>query len=69
MGQEGMKKFGDLYAECCEPSQHQLFAFNPHQSYVQEEWIKADPSFWKPTPLLLLRRRMPRKRNRIRRTS
>src|SRR6266436_2963859 len=51
MGQEGMKKFGDLYAECCEPSQHQLFAFNPHQSYVQEEWIKADPSFWKPTPV------------------
>ena len=48
MGEDGMKKFGDLYAECCESSQHQLFAFNPHQSYVQEEWIKADPSFWKP---------------------
>ena len=51
MGEDGMKKFGDLYAECCEPSQHQLFAFNPHQSYVQEEWIKADPSFWKPKPI------------------
>jgi hypothetical protein len=51
MGEEGLKKFGDLYAECCDPSQHQLFAFNPHQSYVQEEWIKADPSFWKPTPV------------------
>jgi hypothetical protein len=51
MGEEGLKKFGDLYAECCEASQHQLFAFNPHQSYVQDEWIKADPSFWKPTPL------------------
>ena len=51
MGEEGLKKFGDLYAECCEASQHQLFAFNPHQSYVQEEWIKADPSFWKPTPV------------------
>jgi hypothetical protein len=51
MGQDGMKKFGDLYAECCEGSQHQLFAFNPHQSYVQEEWIRADPAFWKPKPV------------------
>ena len=48
MGEDGMKKFGELYAECCEVAQNQLFAFNPHQSYVQEEWIKADPSFWKP---------------------
>jgi hypothetical protein len=51
MGEDGMKKFGDLYAECCEASQDQLFAFNPHQSYVQEEWIKADPDFWKPKPV------------------
>jgi hypothetical protein len=51
MGEDGMKKFGDLYAECCEASQDQLFAFNPHQSYVQEEWIKADPNFWKPKPV------------------
>jgi hypothetical protein len=48
MGEDGMKKFGEMYAECCEASQDQLFAFNPHQSYLQEEWIKADPSFWKP---------------------
>ncbi len=48
MGEDGLKKFGELYAECCEVAQNQLFAFNPHQSYVQEEWIKADPSFWKP---------------------
>jgi hypothetical protein len=27
-----------------------LFAFSPHQSYVQEEWIKADPYFSKPKP-------------------
>ena len=51
MGEEGMKKFGELYAECCEASQHQLFAFSARQSYVQDEWIKADPEFWKPKPL------------------
>jgi hypothetical protein len=48
MGEEGMKKLEELYAECCEVAQTQLFAFNPHQSYVKEEWIKADPDFWKP---------------------
>jgi len=46
MGDDGMKKLDELYAECCEPAQQQLFAFNPHQSYVQDEWIKADPDFW-----------------------
>jgi hypothetical protein len=48
MGEEGMKKLNELFAACVESSQQQLFAFNPHMSYVQEEWIKADPEFWKP---------------------
>jgi len=48
MGEDGMKKLDELYAECCEPAQQQLFAFNPRQSYVQDDWIKADPEFWKP---------------------
>ncbi len=47
MGEDGMKHFEELYAECCEAAQIQLFAFNAHQSYVPDEWIKADP-FWKP---------------------
>jgi hypothetical protein len=47
MGEDGMKKLDDLYAECCEPSQHQLFAFSSAQSYVQDDWIKASPDFWK----------------------
>ncbi len=48
VGEEGMKKLNELFAECCEATQQQLFAINPHQSYVQDEWIKADPDFWKP---------------------
>lgn len=48
MGEDGMKKFDELYAECCEAAQQQLFAFSAEQSYVKDEWIKADPSFWKP---------------------
>ncbi|MBZ5660481.1 MAG: hypothetical protein LAO08_08750 [Acidobacteriia bacterium] len=51
MGEDGMKKFADLYAECCELSQHQLFAFSSAQSYVPDEWIKASPDFWKRKPV------------------
>ena len=48
MGAEGMKKLEELVAASIESEQHQLFAFNPHMSYVADEWIKADPDFWKP---------------------
>lgn len=48
MGEEGMKKLDELFASCVESTQQQLFAFNPHMSYVKDEWIKADPDFWKP---------------------
>ncbi len=50
LGEEGMKKLSHLIAECVESSQHELFQFDPHMSYVPEEWIKSDPQFWKPKP-------------------
>ncbi len=48
LGEDGMKKLDELYAASVESSQQQLFAFNPHMSYVKDEWTKADPEFWKP---------------------
>ena len=48
MGAEGGKKAADLFAAAIETSQTNLFIFNPRISYVQDEWIKADPDFWKP---------------------
>ena len=48
MGEEGLKKFSELLAGAIEFSQHNLFAFTPSMSYVSDEWIKADPNFWKP---------------------
>jgi hypothetical protein len=48
MGEEGMKKLEDLAASCLLSSQTNLFAFNPKISYPPDEWIKADPAFWKP---------------------
>jgi hypothetical protein len=50
MGEDGMKKLSELVAACVESSQHQLFAFNPHMSYVSEEWIKSSPDFWNVKP-------------------
>jgi len=48
MGEDWMKKAGELAASCVEESQNNLFMFNPKMSYVSDQWIKADPSFWKP---------------------
>jgi hypothetical protein len=48
IGADGMKKLDELIAASVESSLHQLFAFNPHMSYVLDDWIKADPDFWKP---------------------
>jgi hypothetical protein len=48
MGEDGMKKLGELSGAALQSSLSQLFAFNPRMSYVSDEWIKADPGFWKP---------------------
>jgi len=48
LGESGMKKLSELAAACIESSQTNLFQFNPKMSYPAEEWIKADPDFWKP---------------------
>lgn len=47
MGEDGMKKFTELYASSVDTSEQQLFAVNPAMSYVSDEWIKASPDFWK----------------------
>jgi hypothetical protein len=48
LGKDGMKKLDELAAVAIESSQHNLFAFNPRMSYVADEWVKADPDYWKP---------------------
>jgi hypothetical protein len=48
MGEDGMKKLSELSASTIEFSQHNLFSFTPAMSYPPDEWIKADPDFWKP---------------------
>jgi len=48
MGEDGMKKLGELEREAVETTQTNLFAFNPKMSYASPDWVKADPDFWKP---------------------
>jgi hypothetical protein len=48
MGEAGMKRLSELSAAAIEASQINLFAFNPRMSYPADEWVKADPEFWKP---------------------
>ena len=48
MGEPGMRILSELVAASVESSQHQIFAVNPHMSYVPESWTKSDPDFWKP---------------------
>lgn len=48
MGKDGMKKLSELSASAIEESMTNLFVFSPKKSYVGEDWVKADPDFWKP---------------------
>lgn len=52
MGEDGMKKFHELIQSTIESADSELFSFNPRQSYAPEDWIKADPGFWKPKPAM-----------------
>ena len=46
LGEDGLKQLDKLVQDSIESSEHNLYQFNPRQSYVSAEWIKED-SFWK----------------------
>jgi hypothetical protein len=48
LGADGLKRLAELEAACVEHSQRNLFQFSPKMSYPPDEWVKADPDFWKP---------------------
>jgi len=50
LGEEGMKKIDELFAACVDSSETQIFAFAPQMSYPPDEFVKADPDFWKSKP-------------------
>lgn len=48
LGEDGLKKLDELFAAAVESSESQFFSFSPAMSYPTDEWVKADPEFWKP---------------------
>ncbi|MGA2635136.1 MAG: hypothetical protein ABSF16_12950 [Terracidiphilus sp.] len=48
IGEDEWRKIDKLYGECVESAHTELFSINPRQSYPPEEWVAADPAFWKP---------------------
>ena len=52
LGPDGVKEFRALFASAVDTSYSQLFSINPKQSYPPEEWVKNDPDFWKPKPVM-----------------
>jgi hypothetical protein len=50
LGESEMKKLNELITASIESQMNNLFAINPKMSYPPDEWIKAEPSFWKPKP-------------------
>lgn len=49
MGADRLKKLADLEASCVESVESNLFEFAPKMSYVPDRWIEANPTFWKST--------------------
>jgi hypothetical protein len=52
------KKIRELRAASVESERVEMYSVNPAQSYVSEDWIKAD-SFWKPKPATAAKKTTP----------
>ena len=48
LGEDGMKRLEELESAAIESNHTNLFQFSPSMSYPRDEWVKADPDFWKP---------------------
>ena len=47
LGEAGLQKLRELTESCIASSEDNLFMMNPKISYPSDEWVKANPSFWK----------------------
>ena len=48
LSDDDKKRIRDLRAASVESERVELYSVNPAQSYVTDDWISADPEFWKP---------------------
>lgn len=45
MGEDGMKRLGELMASAVDKATIQLYVINPSQSYPPQDWVNAAPDF------------------------
>ena len=50
LSDDDKKKIRDLRAASIETERVELYSVNPAQSYAPDDYVKADPDFWKPKP-------------------
>ena len=53
LGAEDMKGDREIAKNAYLSSESNLFVFSPRMSYAPEAWVKADPAFWKPKPMMM----------------
>jgi hypothetical protein len=53
LGEDASKKDGEAARSAFVSSEANLFVFSPRMSYVPESWVKEDPTFWKPKPMMM----------------
>jgi len=51
LGEGGQKKWAQLLEAAIATDTTTLVRFSPEMSYPPEDWVKADPGFWKPKPM------------------
>ncbi len=52
LGEKGREQWAKLAEELSAGDSTELLEFSPEMSYPPEDWVKADPSYWKPKPMM-----------------
>ncbi|MGH9646266.1 MAG: hypothetical protein ACRD4E_05550, partial [Bryobacteraceae bacterium] len=52
LGAKGQEQWAKLVEETVSADSTELLEFSPEMSYPPDEWVKSDPSYWKPKPMM-----------------
>jgi hypothetical protein len=52
LGPDGRKRWAELLESTIAADSTALVHFSPEMSYPPDDWVKADPDFWKPKPAM-----------------
>lgn len=52
LGADGRERWAKLVEDTTAADSTELLEFSPEMSYPPDEWVKADPSYWKAKPMM-----------------